>query len=203
MKPQYDKFRECIFQSVSSLKRFRQLLVNSVIATDIFDKELKAGRNARWEKAFHNSSPNDDDATWKNNRKATIVIEHIIQASDVSHTFQHWHIYQKWNGRLLAEMYKAFREGRADKDPSEFWYKGEIGFFDFYIIPLAKKLADCGCFGVSSGEYLSYAENNLAEWKLKGQDVVDKMHEKLKKQFDDEDARKPKEEYAVNETVEI
>ena len=24
-------------------------------------------------------------------------------------------------------------EGRAEKDPSEFWYKGEIGFFDFYM----------------------------------------------------------------------
>jgi hypothetical protein len=32
------------------------------------------------------------------------------------------------------------------------WYKGEIGFLDFYIIPLAKKLKDCGVFGVSSDE---------------------------------------------------
>lgn len=24
------------------------------------------------------------------NRKATIVIEHLVQASDVSHTMQHW-----------------------------------------------------------------------------------------------------------------
>jgi hypothetical protein len=28
----------------------------------------------------------------------------------------------------------------------------EIGFFDFYIIPLAKKLKECGVFGVSSDE---------------------------------------------------
>jgi len=31
---------------------------------------------------------------------------------------------------------------------------GEIGFYDFYIIPLAKKLDQCGVFGVSSDEYL-------------------------------------------------
>ena len=49
-------------------------------------------------------------------------------------------------------MYTAYLEGRAEKDPSEFWYQGEIGFFDFYIIPLAKKLKDCGVFGVSSDE---------------------------------------------------
>jgi hypothetical protein len=48
---------------------------------------------------------------------------------------------------------------RRAKDPSEFWAKGEIGFFDFYIIPLAKKLKDCGVFGVSSDEYLQYAIN--------------------------------------------
>ena len=33
-------------------------------------------------------------------RKATIVIEHIIQASDVSHTMQHWHVYQRWNSMV-------------------------------------------------------------------------------------------------------
>lgn len=28
-------------------------------------------------------------------------------------------------------MTKAYKEGRADKDPADFWYQGEIGFFDF------------------------------------------------------------------------
>lgn len=73
---------------------------------------------------------------------------------------QHWHIFRKWNERLFQEMHKAYREGRAEKDPSEFWFKGEIGFFDFYIIPLAKKLKECGVFGVSSDEYLNYAIKN-------------------------------------------
>jgi hypothetical protein len=63
-------------------------------------------------------------------RKATIVIEHLIQASDVVIHMQHWHIYRKWNARLFEELYRAVG-GRSDKDPSEFWYKGEIGFFDF------------------------------------------------------------------------
>ena len=94
------------------------------------------------------------------NRKATIVLEHLIQASDVAHTMQHWHIFKKWNQNLFNEMYFAYKEGRATKDPSLSWYEGEIGFFDFYIIPLAKKLETCGVFGVSSTEYLSYAEAN-------------------------------------------
>ena len=69
-------------------------------------------------------------------------------------------------------MYDAFRHGRMEKDPSTFWYDGEIGFFDNYIIPLAKKLKDCNVFGVSSDEYLEYATANRREWEMKGRDVV-------------------------------
>lgn len=144
------------------------------MSTDIMDKDLKALRNSRWEKAF-----SQDDSSKENvNRKATIVIEHMIQASDVAHTMQHWHIYRKWNERLFMEMYKAFMTGRAEQDPSLSWYKGEMGFFDFYIIPLAKKLKDCGVFGVSSAEYLNYAEKNRQEWEERGQAIVEEMIEK-------------------------
>ena len=178
MGNQYDNLRSTIYATADELKRFRQLVVNSVMATDIMDKDLKVLRNGRWDKAFNEASQqNSLEAV---NRKATIVIEHLIQASDVSHTMQHWHIYRKWNQRLFTEMYKAYVEGRAGTDPSEFWYKGEIGFFDFYIIPLAKKLKDCGVFGVSSYEYLDYAERNRAEWESKGQEAVEAMMEKVK-----------------------
>ena len=53
------------------------------------------------------------------------------------------------------------------------WYKGELGFFDFYIIPLAKKLESCGVFGVSSEECLNYAEANRSEWEKKGEGLVE------------------------------
>jgi hypothetical protein len=69
-------------------------------------------------------------------------------------------------------MMMAFRTGRSEKDPSEGWYGGELWFFDNYVIPLAKKLKDCGVFGVSSDEYLNYAQHNRHEWEAKGKDVV-------------------------------
>ena len=59
-----------------------------------------------------------------------------------------------------------------EKDPASFWYKGEIGFFDNYVIPLAKKLKECGVFGVSSDEYLNYALQNRAEWEERGEAIV-------------------------------
>ena len=76
------------------------------------------------------------------------------------------------NERFFEECYQAYMEGRAEKDPSEYWYEGEIGFFDFYIIPLAKKLKDCKVFGVSSDEYLNYAESNKKQWEDNGREVV-------------------------------
>jgi len=180
--PEYTDLRKAIYRTESEYKRFRQLVVNGVMATDIVDKKLKELRNARWSKAFK-ETPEEQSPQEAVNRKATIVIEHLIQASDVSHTMQHWHIYRKWNERFFLECYKAYYEGRAENDPSGGWYKGEMGFFDFYIIPLAKKLKDCGVFGVSSDEYLIYAQKNRQEWELRGQEVVAEMiqlaHQKI------------------------
>eukprot|EP00980_Cylindrotheca_fusiformis_P024788 scaffold12472_cov115-Cylindrotheca_fusiformis.AAC.1 len=85
---------------------------------------------------------------------------------------QHWHIYKSWNQKFFMECYAAYKAGRAESDPSETWYKGELGFFDFYVIPLAKKLDSCGVFGVSSHEYLSYALNNRDEWAREGEHLV-------------------------------
>ena len=160
------------------------------MATDICDPDLKKLRNTRWDKAFNRNGNSSDSsvvqseeaAKTSRDRKATIVIEHLIQASDVAHTMQHWHIYRKWNEKLFRECYKAFREGRAEKDPTTFWYEGEKGFYDYYIIPLAKKLKECGVFGVSSSEYLDYAIKNRAEWEIHGQEAVQEMLANVKNQ---------------------
>ncbi|CAB9522084.1 Receptor-type guanylate cyclase gcy [Seminavis robusta] len=177
MKPEFHDLRRTIYKTEAEFYHFRELLVNSVLATDIMDADLKALRNRRWAKAF--SDRKEESIRDQTNRKATIVIEHLMQASDVSHTMQHWHIYRKWNSRLFEELYIAYAEGRGEKNPVDCWYQGELGFFDFYIIPLAKKLKECGVFGVSSEEYLQYATNNRNEWERRGQEVVQELLRKL------------------------
>lgn len=180
MGTSFENLRRVLYTNATEFQRFRQIVVNTVMATDIMDKQLGAFRLARWNKAFAKEpTPLTDgnrsvleEKKYDINRKATIVLEHLIQASDVSHTMQHWHIFIKWNERLFREMYRAYQQGLAEKDPSENWYKGEIGFFDFYVIPLAKKLESCGVFGVSSDEYLAYATNNRSEWESKGEEMV-------------------------------
>ena len=229
MKPKYADLQKCIFATKDEFFRFRQLIVNTVLATDIFDPELKALRNMRWDRAFHSdelqrdfegsslgdgstgsdhegdvdtstdpdisesghsnslSASKRQDAIDKKkkkqnstNRKATIVIEHIIQASDVAHTMQHWNVYNRWNEKLFQEMYLAYKMGRSPKDPSLGWYNGELWFFDNYVIPLAKKLDECGVFGVASDECLFNAIENRREWALKGETVVAGMLERCR-----------------------
>jgi hypothetical protein len=106
MDAEFSNLRGAIYRTNAEFKRFRQLIVNTVMATDIMDKDLGAARKVRWNKAFSDEA-GDDKATDVVNRKATVAIEHIIQASDIAHTMQHWHIYRKWNGRLFEEMYKV------------------------------------------------------------------------------------------------
>ena len=176
MEPQFAELAQCIFVDETELIRFRQLLVNLILATDISDKDMKTTRNTRWNKVFYSELNEAESRTTKfRNLKATIVIEHVIQAADVAHTMQHWQIYSKWNERLFNEMYMAFKAGRSEKDPSEGWYEGELWFFDNYVIPLARQLEECGVFGVASEECLNYALENRTEWAAKGKDVVKRM----------------------------
>jgi hypothetical protein len=82
MSPGYKSLQHCIFGNPVELKRFRQLVVNVVIATDIFDADMKAIRNSRWEKAFCKDtleSPLSDEDN--RNLKTTIVIEYVIDAT--------------------------------------------------------------------------------------------------------------------------
>ena len=174
MTDEYAELRSALFCTRSEMMRFREVVVNIVLATDIFDKELNDVRKKRWEQAFSNKE--DRQLTSQENKlRATIIIEYIMQASDVCHTMQHWQVYRKFNERLFMELRAAFKAGRMGKDPAEFWVKGEIGFFDNYIIPMAKKLAECKVFGVSSDEYLNYAISNRNEWEARGQECLDEM----------------------------
>jgi hypothetical protein len=42
---------------------------------------------------------------------------------------------------LFEEMYVAYKDGRSTADPALNWYKGELWFFDNYVIPLAAKVS--------------------------------------------------------------
>jgi 3'5'-cyclic nucleotide phosphodiesterase len=117
MRPEYEDLRMCIFSNKEEVIRFRKYLVQAVMATDIFDNDLLAFRESRWATAFKSLEsskpmPSDDDDDNKsldekisNDRRATIIIEIIMQASDVSHCMQ---VRQTCNDRLASSRAGTF-----------------------------------------------------------------------------------------------
>ncbi|CAB9518934.1 Receptor-type guanylate cyclase gcy [Seminavis robusta] len=182
MDPGFEELREAIYASNEEYHRFRQIVVNAVVATDLFDEELNVARQQRWDEAFPKLNqkiplPESSlgDIRDMADRKATVVLELMVQASDVAHTMQHWHVYQKWNQRLFHEQLKAHKAGRLEEDPCDYWYQGELDFFDTTVIPLAKKLRSSGAFEVCFDEYLACARQNRTEWQRRGQEIVSEM----------------------------
>lgn len=177
MDSHFRDLREYIFETEEDFARFRQITVNLVLA-DIFDPEYNELRKKRWNNAFSESAPasnnnnNNHQQSQVMNARATVVLEAIMQASDVCHTMQHWHIYQRFNKKLFEEILVAYRQGRCGANPVDFWYEGELKFFDNYVIPLAQKLKECKVFGVSSDECLSFALRNRAEWENRGKSIL-------------------------------
>lgn len=84
----YRNFLCSIVGNQSELAYFRQLFVNTVMATDVMDKDLGLLRKARWERAFAPTTLQEENievgaietGQLSRNLKATVVIEHLIQA---------------------------------------------------------------------------------------------------------------------------
>ena len=118
MQNQYNEL-VCLYDGVAHYVLFT---LQSVMATDIADNNLTAFRKARWDKAFKNGEAQSGcEDEGQVNSQATVIIEHLMQASDVSHTMQQWRIFHMWNENLFLEMYTAFKAGRSEEDPAEFW----------------------------------------------------------------------------------
>lgn len=54
-------------------------------------------------------------------------------------------------------------------------YKSELLFFDEYCIVVAKQMLECGVFGHSGDEQLSFALTNRQQWAAKGGNLVASM----------------------------
>jgi len=170
--------RKTLYRTSAELEYFRQVTVNAVLATDLFDKDLQTIREERWQRASVQSASGEGEQS--TNLEATAVMEVVMQASNIAHTMQSWDTYRHWNDRLFVECYMAFQDGRICSDPSQNWYVTEMEFFDKHAIPLSKKLESSlkflGKRGVGE-EYLVSALRNREEWRDKGKSIVSKLLE--------------------------
>jgi class 3 adenylate cyclase len=197
----YHNLQKCIFGYPGEQHRFRQLVVNCVMATDLLDNDLEALRHSRWEAFFgrNSSSPppsssslyHQDNMNNPHNNasfcQATSIMEHVIQAASIAHTMQQWPVYVSWNERQFDEAFAAFaagRGGRDNNDPYDSWYHRELWFFDHKVIPLASKLQQCGVFGPLGGdEFCIYAQKNREKWANEGEKLSRKMVRRARRRY--------------------
>jgi hypothetical protein len=116
-------------------------------------------------------------------RKASVVLEHIIQASVISHTMQDFDTFQKWNECLFLERFMAFMEGNELNDPVLGWYEGEFAFFDNVVLPMTERLKQCGILGIDGIELMERSTENRENWVLEGESLVEKYHGRAKDQY--------------------
>jgi len=178
MDESYKNLQQVLYTTKSELRLLRQLAVNSIMATDIFDNDAKESREKRWNQAFgslRTQSQREMSVDDFECLQATLILEHVLQASDAIHAMQHHTVFRKWNERLFEEMQQAYKAKMSLKDPTDGAFEFEVMFFDDHILPLARKLQDCGAFGSSGHELLKYASENRALWAAQASDVVQEM----------------------------
>ena len=202
MDDRFSKLRQAIYKTQQEKARFRMIFLNACMATDLFDEKRQRSYLDRWERTFgetkkagkhrgnqncdiiNGTNPNNDD-THERKLRATLVMEDLIRASNISHAMQHFQVFRKWNIKLFLESKNAYVSGRTNKDPAEFWYQQELDFFDQTVIPLARRLQATGVFGqnAAGNEYLDFALMNRREWEYRGIALVEEYQEKFEQQL--------------------
>ncbi|KAL3933276.1 MAG: hypothetical protein SGBAC_010469 [Bacillariaceae sp.] len=173
MSENFQNLREFMFgSSLADCKRLRELMVNGIMATDFENPVLKALRKRRWLKA----------PTCRFT-KSTLIMEHILQISTVSHSVQAWDIFLEWNERQFWEAYLAFFDQRSSKDPSESWYKDQLKYFDNCVLPLTETGTEAGIWDILSDQLFQQATRNRLKWELEGQGICDSLIQKTKARF--------------------
>ena len=84
-------------------------------------------------------------------------------------------VFLDWSECLLEQRYRAYKAGRHNQDPSNYWYQEQLNFLDGVALPLAQKLYDSGVLGEHGHEYRNNVLTNLEEWESRGMDEVQGM----------------------------
>lgn len=107
--------------------------------------------------------------------KASVVLEQMLKAADVSALLQNFESIVKWSTRLYKELKDSALENRGE-DPDADWYDNQISFFKFYILPLAQYLGYIGVFEEETNDlFVGCVEKSMKRWIEEGREVTEKM----------------------------
>lgn len=126
---------------------------------------------------------NDLNITTKNDLELCVLIEHIMQISDVVHNMQDWRNFIKWNYRLYKEL-MVCHSLQLMPDPSENWNTGQIAFMDKYVVPLAERTeTNLGNFA----NLVSLVKENMNKWESCGKTITQNFVEAVKNNESEEE----------------
>lgn len=152
------------------LRRTMDLTGESIETYGDANKRVSAAGGKVFEKKIELPPPEKIDEL-----RETVIMETIIKSADVAHNLQGFDQMAKWSDCLYLELRKAFIEKKGD-DPMNGWFNNQIGFLDFYLLPLARKLDDTGAFGdIRGAVFATSVENNRKRWTKEGMGVTMKI----------------------------
>ena len=73
-----------------------------------------------------------------------------------------------------------------EDDPSKDWFGNQLGFYEIYILPLARRLRKCGAFAPDAGEaFVQNAKNICRRWEYEGAAITDRMIEEVRREYEE------------------
>jgi len=176
MSEKYRYIRTMIAATKQEWARFRQVVVNCVLATDTMDQDFWDERRDQWAICFGENATAGESQAHKN-QKATIFMEYIVQSAVTGPSMQHYQIFIKWfRRRILQSHDRASDAGQSNEFD---WFQHELDRFDKLILPLAMDLDKCGLLAGIGREHLDYAMQNREEWEQKGQDFLRDLMDRI------------------------
>ena len=125
------------------------------------------GTNLRQDRCF-----DDDDDDEPYGFKATVVLETLLKAADISYMMQDWERYKIWSSRLFFEQKAAFVSKRNKVNPEKGWFELQFLFINSYVLPLAHKLKTIGVFGENGDCFAQNAKDIRKMWGFEGKDFT-------------------------------
>ena len=193
---------EAIATVTASRPRLVSLRRNSVGTnpTRQYNRRAKDGGKLGIKRALHlkgstiefysTSGDTDDPEAVEVRLRSSSVLELMMNAADVAHTMQSFENFVKWNKRLYEELHEAYESGRCadgeEDDPSKDWFGNQLGFYEIYILPLARRLRKCGAFAPDAAEaFVQNAKNICRRWEYEGAAITDRIIEEVRREYEE------------------
>jgi len=104
------------------------------------------------------------------------LLQQLMQVADISHCTQSLELCIRWNYRLYKEVQARETLEVFQDDQCANWAKDNVGFFDFYIVPLVSRLCQVsGPDSIDTAVLSAFTKDNRNQWETLGKEITEIM----------------------------